>query len=946
MESIDYTIVGIYIGGVLSFLFAFTLYLYYRKPSLSSSISSSSTTPTIGTGNRSISSSSPPPTNTDNEAKEFYLAKESSSWWIVAASYYASNIGTDAMIGLASASSTVGIVCAWYDIWSPIAFLFLAYIFLPIYRKNNIYTLPEYTFYRYGPYVRTYLSLVSLILYATNKIASALLCGILILSYTTHISFNISLYGLLFITAIFSTLGGLRAVMYIEVLNTILLFVGGTLSVLYTLSYLGFDSYGQFVQVLRTTPSLFDVYRAGLDESFTHLSTGTGPYALPGLMMGSGWLIGWFHLTDQEMVQRGLSASTDAQAKLGTIIGGILKLTVPWMWCVPGLLARYALFEELGCAKTTDTSIPTRSITTTTMICTKPNYAYPALITHILPSGLRGIMVAGAIAGVISVLSSTFNSAATMVSMDLWKPWITHYYPHRPVPSSDSPSSTGVNDDDIDASNENTNNILRTNPDASNISPLSNHSSSTTYIRTQVSQVGFRSSSLSFSAVPLEPPTSAWRTIIRTRINSYFNRSAMLSYLASPHILVWIGRIFIFILTGISIAWLPLIAKLSSSIYIAMQSLNAYVAPPILSLFVLGIFVPSVHEYGGLIGLGIGHLLGFIRLILLLIFEPVDTSSSSPPLPMEPRNHALVLPFSLFIDAGFLQFAAFEGIVSMILMVITSAAIKRPPRGYTITDNGYEHRPPLENLISPIVLWLPRTGRRIYDRFRNYWYGTPDTTTVTTTNNEGDTVDGSEVVVHRTNTPVSPHHTKRSLSPHVTTENDISVSSSITESDLSLLTNDPLPTLTNNTASSSILSISNNASSLIRLRVHSSFETLNEELLHSPPRIRTRITTLDADNTYTPPLYTTMSTPIYRNHNLSGTITDIYIHRKVSLVHSHEGNTSTNNNNDDGNGYNSSVIINPKEISWYRTDDFLDTIADICAILLLLGVSVSIWILW
>jgi solute:Na+ symporter, SSS family len=540
-----------------------------------------------------------PAPSSPSAARDFYLADQSSPWWAVGLTFFASNIGVDAMIGLSSAGATIGLSASFFDAVSPLAFLALAYLFLPVYRAARVFTLPQYAGKRFGAGVRGYLACLSLVLYATNKVAAALLCGSVILQALAGVSPSTAIALLVVATGLFSAAGGLKAVIYAEVVNTILLLGGGATALGVALHNSGLGSWAGLVAAVEGGGGGGG---GALTPAFLHLSRGKGSYALPGLLLGSPWLLLWFHAADQEMVQRGLSARSSGDAKLGSVLGGALKLTVPFLFCLPGIVARYALPDVLGCP-----------VDGTGGPCAAPNLAYPALIALLLPPGLRGLLLAAALAGVLSILASTFNSAATLFAVDVWGPAVA-------------------------------------------------------------ASRGWGTGRRWCLACPCRPRR-----------------------LSTPTALVWVGRVFILVLTGASILWLPLMGSLSPSLYLAMQSLNAYAAPPVTAVFVCGLLWRGANEAGALAALLLGHGIGLVRLLILLSVGAPDEGGAA-------RAKPLPVPIAAIADSGFLLFAAAEGGVAVAALVFVSLATARG-RGGAVAG-------PDDRLLSSPALRLARRVRQ------------------------------------------------------------------------------------------------------------------------------------------------------------------------------------------------------------------------------------------
>lgn len=661
-SGLDYAISGIYLGCVASLTVAISWRARRRhrhgptkpsgKPSSVAASAAAAATP------------SPPPidANPIDEARTFYLAEHSAPWWAVAASYFASNIGTDAMVGLASAGATVGLPASWFDIASPLAFLLLAFVALPVYRRSGIFTLPEWAQMRYGNGVRTYLAALALCLYCLNKVAVALYCGSIVLQDVTGAPPNAAIGCLLAFTGLFSALGGLQAVIYVEVVNTVLLLVGGAASIAVAFRTSGVGSWSHLAAAIRGTgpdePAIAQAASAGLTPSFTHLGGGQDAYSLPALLIGSPWLILWFHLADQEMVQRGLSARSSADARMGTVVGGALKLTVPWMWCLPGILARYALPGELGCKGADLPAHPAGEP------CDDANLAYPALMRRLLPIGLRGVLLAASLAGVLSVLASTFNSAATIFAMDLYRPMVNRCSRLQVGRRRGEQvlAADAVADEGTTAAGRVIVTETRGGDGAAAAAACVGEHTTTDRHEVDTNTIMDDAS---------QPQRSAWLAAVSSRASSSVHRrvSAFKSIdFASPSVLVWAGRLFIACLTVLSVLWLPHLSQLSPSLYVAMQSLNAYAAPPVLAAFAVGMVWPGCNDHGALIGMAVGHGLGVLRLVLLLALTNESAAAT---------RDRLHVALSAFLDSQFLYFAAVEGCISVGVMVMVSLATPR-----------------------------------------------------------------------------------------------------------------------------------------------------------------------------------------------------------------------------------------------------------------------------
>jgi SSS family solute:Na+ symporter len=227
-----------------------------------------------------------------NAAHSFFLAEQAAPWGAVAASFFASNIGSDAIVGLSSAGATVGIAAGFFDFASALAFCALAWVFLPAYRRAAVFSLPQFVECRFGPAARTYLAGVALVLYAVNKTAVALYCGAVILQSVTGLAPLAAVCAILLFTCAFSLSGGLRAVIAVEVLNTALLLVGGLAAMAVCLAAVG----GWSGLKAAIGGGSADAVHAGLTPSFVHMHQTGGPYDWTALLLGGPLSIIWYHI--------------------------------------------------------------------------------------------------------------------------------------------------------------------------------------------------------------------------------------------------------------------------------------------------------------------------------------------------------------------------------------------------------------------------------------------------------------------------------------------------------------------------------------------------------------------------------------------------------------------------------------------------------------------------
>lgn len=340
---------------------------------------------------------------------DYFLAGKDATWIAIGASIFASNIGSEHLIGLAGAGASSGMAMAHWEIqgWM---ILILGWVFVPFYTRSMVYTMPEFLERRYNPQSRTILSAISLISYVLTKVAVTVYAGGLVFQQVFGIEtlwgidfFWIAAIGLVIITALYTIVGGMKSVLYTSVLQTPILLLGSLVIVVLGLKELG--GWDQMMQIVRATPvndygdSMGNLIRSNSDANFPWL----------GVFIGSGVIGFWYWCTDQFIVQRVLSGKDETQARRGTIFGAYLKLTPVFIFLIPGMIA-FALHQKTGAFMPVDANGQIIS-----------DAAFPTLVAKILPAGLKGLVVAGILAALMSSLASLFNSSAMLFTIDFYK---------------------------------------------------------------------------------------------------------------------------------------------------------------------------------------------------------------------------------------------------------------------------------------------------------------------------------------------------------------------------------------------------------------------------------------------------------------------------------------------------------------------------------------------
>ncbi|KAA3616469.1 MAG: sodium transporter [Calditrichaeota bacterium] len=407
----------------------------------------------------------------------YFLAGKNTGWFVVGASLFASNIGSEHLVGLAGSGVIYGVAAAQFEIFAALILILLGWLFVPFYLKNQVYTIPEFIENRYSPAARAYLSWMSVVAYILTKISVTIAAGGIIFETLIGINFWTGAFIVIVITGVYTVLGGLRAVMYTDMIQMFVLLIG---AVVLTVS--GLIDIGGWVSLKETAgSSFFNMWKPVTDPNF--------PWT--GIIFGAPILGIWYWCTDQFIVQRTLAARNVDEARRGAIFGGFLKILPVFIFVVPGIIA-YVLIQrghiELA----------------------EADHALPALVGFLLPAGLRGLVVAGLLAALMSSLSSVFNSCSTLITFDIYK---------KLVPN------------------------------------------------------------------------------------------------ASEKQLILAGQVATGLLVILALLWIPVLNGISTPLYQYLQSIQAYISPPIVAIFFLGIFIKRLNSRGAMASLFVGFIFGITRLI-------------------------------------------------------------------------------------------------------------------------------------------------------------------------------------------------------------------------------------------------------------------------------------------------------------------------------------------
>ncbi|MDR0765562.1 MAG: sodium:solute symporter [Odoribacteraceae bacterium] len=341
---------------------------------------------------------------------DYFLAGRDATWIAIGASIFASNIGSEHLVGLAGTGAESGMAMAHWEIQGWII-LILGWVFVPFYSRSMVYTMPEFLERRYNSRSRTILSFISLISYVLTKVAVTVYAGGLVFQQVFGIEtlwgvdfFWIAAIGLVILTAIYTVIGGMKSVLYTSVLQAPLLLLGSAVILV-----MGLRELGGWEELMRV---------CGLDSINDHgdtrlnLMRSNNDPSVPwlGAIVGSAIIGFWYWCTDQYIVQRVLSGKNERQARRGAIFGAYLKLLPVFLFLIPGMIA-FALHHKLGNFLPIDGETG-RAIS---------DAAFPVLVAKLLPAGLKGLVVCGILAALMSSLASLFNSSAMLFTIDFYK---------------------------------------------------------------------------------------------------------------------------------------------------------------------------------------------------------------------------------------------------------------------------------------------------------------------------------------------------------------------------------------------------------------------------------------------------------------------------------------------------------------------------------------------
>ena len=334
----------------------------------------------------------------NKNTEDYFLAGRNVGWFVIGASIFASNIGSEHVVGLAGTGFSSGTPLAHYELHAWIVLL-LGWFFLPFYMRSGAFTMPEFLEKRFDSRSRWFLSVFSLFAYVLTKVSVTIYAGGIVVSELLNLDFWIGAIGIVVFTGIYTIIGGLKAVVYTETLQTVVLILGSVI-----ITYLGFQEVGGWSELTKTvtdvSPDHFNMWRPMNDPDF--------PWT--GLLIG-GTIVGiWYWCTDQYIVQRTLAANNIMIARRGAIFGAYLKLLPILIFLIPGIIAYALTLQNPEMFNVIDSNGIERA-----------DRAFPMLVTTLLPVGIKGLVAGGLMAALMSSLASVFNSCSTIFTIDIYK---------------------------------------------------------------------------------------------------------------------------------------------------------------------------------------------------------------------------------------------------------------------------------------------------------------------------------------------------------------------------------------------------------------------------------------------------------------------------------------------------------------------------------------------
>ncbi|NJB84272.1 SSS family solute:Na+ symporter [Lewinella marina] len=364
----------------------------------------------------------------NNTSDDYFLAGRNLGWFVIGSSIFASNIGSEHIVGLAGSGATDGVAMAHYELhaW---CLLVLGWVLAPFYMRSKIYTMPEFLEKRFSPASRWVLSIISLIAYVLTKVAVGIFAGGIVfgvllpdVNFMGLDSFWVGSILMILLTGAYTILGGLKAVAYTEAIQTVILIFGAV-----TVTVYGLDAIGGWEELKRIAGSeMFNLWKPlvpeGVEGTWAPVKTETRMawyfntnYPWVGMLFCAPIIGLWYWCTDQYIVQRMLGAANLTEARRGTIAAAFFKLLPVFIFIIPGIIT-FALAASGKMPQLAENLLDADG----NIINANAQQVFPMLVAKVLPAGIRGLVVAGLLAALMSSLAGVFNASSTLFTMDLY----------------------------------------------------------------------------------------------------------------------------------------------------------------------------------------------------------------------------------------------------------------------------------------------------------------------------------------------------------------------------------------------------------------------------------------------------------------------------------------------------------------------------------------------
>jgi solute:Na+ symporter, SSS family len=353
---------------------------------------------------------------------DYFLAGRNMGWFVIGGSLFASNIGSEHIVGLAGQGAASGMAMAHWEMhaW---CMLLLGWIFVPFYYRAKVFTMPEFLERRFNAKVRWVLSVVSLVAYVFTKVSVTVYAGAIVfqtllpemqLTLLGHVwgPFWIGAFATVVLTGIYTVFGGLRAVLYTDTAQAVILLIGSFFITFFGLKALG--GWGELRAICGERASELALWRPMVQAGSEIPWWKNGDFPWLGILIASPVIGIWYWCTDQYIVQRTLAAKNLTQARRGAIWGAFLKVWPVMIFLVPGLIG-WALHQK-GIL-----TIPPKVVDGVEVSAIDGDQVFATMVMTMLPAGLRGLVVGGLLAALMSSLSSLFNSCASLFTVDIYE---------------------------------------------------------------------------------------------------------------------------------------------------------------------------------------------------------------------------------------------------------------------------------------------------------------------------------------------------------------------------------------------------------------------------------------------------------------------------------------------------------------------------------------------